>query len=379
MYSADHLTTTSKSHQTRVPFATILMSVAAIAIWLAPGTTVVMHYDRLAIGAGEWWRFFSCHWTHFSVSHLFWDTGAFAILGAICELRNRTKFLTCVLGSSVLISIAVWIFAPQVQTYRGLSGIDSALFVLLAVDVLRSEAIRGGRIHIVAGAGLLLILFMLKTVLEVVGGKTIFIDGAAAGMVPLPLAHLVGAVVGAICAMGIPRRFFQSRQSCKTAINGTLARILKCKIGPVVFCVILLPLLSGCEAFAYTCQYHGILQNADGSPAKNVKVAVLAYEPFVYYSDGHPIDIRDDKHTTSDAKGEFRGSTFAGTYVSWVGLPDPPPPVLNSVCLWYFQSGEWSAISMPLTKAQQSKTDHSKRYLELGAVRLPIMTTPPGD
>jgi hypothetical protein len=154
---------------------------------------------------------------------------------------------------------------------------------------------------------------------------------------------------------------------------------LKCKMGPALFGVLLLPLLSGCEAFAYRCQYHGMLQNADGSPARNVKVVVMASEPFVYYSNGHPIDIRDDEHATSDAKGEFVGSTFAGTYISWIALPDPSPPTLKSVCLWYFQSGEWSALLMPLTKAQQNRIDHSKRYLELGAVRLPIMTPPPGE
>jgi len=178
---------------------TLLMSALAIAAWCAPVAIPHLQYDRSAIAAGEWWRIVTCHWTHFSLDHLLWDVAAFTLLGALCEFRNRRTFLTCSAFSAVLIPGAIWILLPQMQTYRGLSGIGSAVFTLLAVDLLFSQNRTATRWHVTAGVIVVLTLFVAKIMVEIASSRTIFVRSTM-GMVPVPLAHAVGAVTGAICA-----------------------------------------------------------------------------------------------------------------------------------------------------------------------------------
>jgi rhomboid family GlyGly-CTERM serine protease len=160
-----------------------------------------LEYERTAIAAGQWWRILTCHWAHFSADHLMWDVGAFALLAALCERRNRAALIRCVVVSAILIPAAVWVFLPQLQSYRGLSGIDSALFVLLAVDLLRGHARKSGQRGVATGVGAVLVLFVGKIAVELVSGQTVFVDSGAAGMVPVPLAHLAGAGAGFLCSV----------------------------------------------------------------------------------------------------------------------------------------------------------------------------------
>jgi rhomboid family GlyGly-CTERM serine protease len=189
---------------TSLPLVTLLMSAAAIAIWWAQSTTSHLQYDRSALAAGEWWRIFTCHWTHFSADHLAWDVGAFALLGAICEARSRARFMTCVGLAAALIPAAIWILLPQMQIYRGLSGIGSAVFVLLAVDLLRSQHQIGARGEIRTGAVVVLALFIAKIVVETLSGRTVFVKSTTE-MTPVPIAHLVGAAVGGLCSVAMSR------------------------------------------------------------------------------------------------------------------------------------------------------------------------------
>jgi rhomboid family GlyGly-CTERM serine protease len=183
-----------------IPFVTLLLSAAAGAAWLIPGAASGLQYDRAALAAGQWWRIFTCHWTHFSLDHLLWDVAMFALLGALCERRSRAALLVCILLSAAMIPAMGWIFMPRMQTYRGLSGIDSALFALLAFDLLLREIRTGGRSGIVLAIGGLLVLFIAKIGVEIIYGRTTFVDSSAACMIPAPQAHLVGAVAGLACA-----------------------------------------------------------------------------------------------------------------------------------------------------------------------------------
>ena len=90
-----------------------------------------LEYDRDRFLAGQVWRLFSWHWTHWSSSHLFWDVGVFAVMAAFCETAGRRAFLATMLLSTLAVSVAVFIVYPELAACRGLSGIDSALFCFL--------------------------------------------------------------------------------------------------------------------------------------------------------------------------------------------------------------------------------------------------------
>jgi len=173
----------------------LLLLPAALIIYLLPELTTWLQFDRQTIAAGQWWRIASCHWTHWSWDHLFWDALAFGLLGIMCEAKSRRRFLECLLGSVLLIPLAVWIFLPDMQTYRGLSGLDSALFVLLALEVL-VESYSASQWRWVAVASACLLAFVAKISFELASDMAVFVD-CSNGMIPVPLAHIAGAFVGA--------------------------------------------------------------------------------------------------------------------------------------------------------------------------------------
>jgi hypothetical protein len=94
----------------------------------------------------------------------------------------------------------VWTCLPEMNTYRGLSGIDSAVFVLLAVMIL-SESIADRQHGWTAMCTAVLLAFAGKVGYECVTDATLFVDSAAASMIPIPLAHVVGGIVGLVCGV----------------------------------------------------------------------------------------------------------------------------------------------------------------------------------
>ena len=182
---------------------TVLIATASVGIALWPGAGSLFEFNRAALAAGEWWRVVSGQLTHFGLDHLAWDAGVFLVLGAMCERRNRTATLTCLGIATVLIPAAVWLLLPEMATYRGLSGLDTALFALLGVMMIWEKWREGSR------GGVAVIVFLLlgmvaKIAWEFVSGGTIFVDSSSGQFVPVPLAHLVGAtiglLVGTLCA-----------------------------------------------------------------------------------------------------------------------------------------------------------------------------------
>jgi rhomboid family GlyGly-CTERM serine protease len=187
-----------------VPGVSLGLTALAGFLWLVPAATPWLEYDRAALAAGQLWRLVTAHWTHWSADHLGWDLLAFALLGALCERESRSRFLLCVLGGAGAVSLAVWGLLPAVTTYRGLSGLDSALFVLLAVSVMRAEGEPPWRLGAGAAA---LVLFQAKILYEIWTGTAVFVQGAGLDVAPIPLAHLAGAAVG--FAVGLaPDRLF---------------------------------------------------------------------------------------------------------------------------------------------------------------------------
>lgn len=166
------------------PLITGGLAVAAVtASLLLPE---VVAYDRAAILAGESWRVITGHAVHFTAEHLFWDIVGFVVLGAIIERRSRAAMLATVAASGLAISGWLLALAPTIVTYRGLSGIDSALLACAAVLCMRQRPI----LSITALLG-----FGGKVGYEVATGQMLFAQdlGGAAG---LPMVHAIGAAVG---------------------------------------------------------------------------------------------------------------------------------------------------------------------------------------
>ncbi|MEM7050165.1 MAG: rhombosortase [Acidobacteriota bacterium] len=181
-----------------------------------PAWADALQYDRRRIAAGEVWRLVTGHLAHWSWGHALWDGVAFALLVALALRLDRRRLPVVLLASAVAISLAVWFAEPGLRLYRGLSGIDAALFAFVAAALVR----RGGRARLVGGIALLLL--GAKIAWEMTTGGTLFVAAVDAGFVTVALAHWVGAAVGLAVgfsrsqterALGRPRRLsWVSRQ-----------------------------------------------------------------------------------------------------------------------------------------------------------------------
>ncbi|HET8796812.1 MAG TPA: rhomboid family intramembrane serine protease [Thermoanaerobaculia bacterium] len=147
----------------------------------------------LSGAACEWtrgggaWRIVTGHLTHWTYEQLAWDAIAFLVLGMACARRDLRAFHATLLASAIAIPIAVLVFASDIAAYRGLSGIDSALFGLLLVQARRS------RLVIVSA-----IAFVAKIAFEAWTGGAVFATHMGADVVTVPVAHLAGAMIGAL-------------------------------------------------------------------------------------------------------------------------------------------------------------------------------------
>jgi rhomboid family GlyGly-CTERM serine protease len=193
--------TTSEELAGRLPGVSLILVAVALAVMPLDSLATWLEYDRAAVDGGQLWRLLTCQLTHWSWDHLFWDAAALLLLGWVLEREDRRSMLVCLSLSAVLIPALVHFGQPGLATYRGLSGIDSAVFVLLAVVLLRKCLADGDRVWTLACV-MMLAAFTGKIGFELVSGGTLFVDSEASRMLPVPLVHVLGGALGAACGWG---------------------------------------------------------------------------------------------------------------------------------------------------------------------------------
>ncbi len=177
---------------------TILVSAMALLAWASPAITSWLQLDFMAVTDGQWWRIWTGHLTHYDGNHLFWDLLMFAILGASCEriVGSRFPAMLAIITAGISASIAWW--CPEITVYRGLSGIDTALFVWFVADQSVRAWNREERIvaalWIAPSAGL-----VGKLLFEASTGNTLFVDSSS--FTPLVQSHLAGAAFGLLASV----------------------------------------------------------------------------------------------------------------------------------------------------------------------------------
>lgn len=158
-----------------------------------PTVSNALAFDRSAVAAGHTYRLLTAQLTHWSWSHLAWDLLVLITAGSACERRDRPLFLGCLAAALVVLPMTLLVVDPGLDFYRGLSGIDASMFVLLAGHLIR-EGLSQRRPLKALVTGAWLVGFAGKIAYEYATGATVFVDGSTAQAVPL--AHVVGAAVG---------------------------------------------------------------------------------------------------------------------------------------------------------------------------------------
>ena len=183
-----------------LPGIPLLAGCLACFAFFMPGTSSFLQYDRDRIESGEIWRLLTSHWTHWSVEHLLWDAAMFMVL-LFVYIRRNPKRVGIMLGtSSIAIPLGIYLLQPGLIYYRGLSGLDAALFACIAVQMAKNVMERGTPSKKVL-VSLLLLGLGLKIAFEAVTGQAVFVAHMAPNIVVIPLAHIIGAGIGFITGL----------------------------------------------------------------------------------------------------------------------------------------------------------------------------------
>ena len=168
---------------------TLTLAAAALIVALAPALQRLLILDRDRVASGEVWRLASGNLVHFSASHLFYDLLVVVVVGWMLERRGRPMLPVLAL-SSVAVGMAVFLFAPEIQRYGGLSGVACALVVLQALDGMKTNGLQ--RMTGIA----ILVLLAAKLAYEASSGAFLFVGDGGGTIRGVPVAHVAGAVAG---------------------------------------------------------------------------------------------------------------------------------------------------------------------------------------
>ena len=178
------------------PIATSLGAALALVIPLRPAFADLAQFQIHTSGS-EPWRILTSHFAHFSAQHLTYDLIVFIGLGLACELRwpRRTRWTLAI--AACTIPLAFLATTEHLDTYRGLSGLGSALLVLLAARLHEERTFTTPFTRFIPLATCL--GFLAKVTFELLTGQTVFLDESAL-FEPVPIAHLVGGLIGLAAA-----------------------------------------------------------------------------------------------------------------------------------------------------------------------------------
>jgi rhomboid family GlyGly-CTERM serine protease len=186
----------------RAPLCTCALALAALVASL-PAFAPELEYTRALI-ASEPWRAFTSHFTHWSSTHLIWDWLAFVALGISLEHHSRARLVALLMTAALAIPAALFAIEPELTHYRGLSGLDSALFGMAWVVALQhARSTNHPNPLLVRLLGLLGFGFALKICWELLLGDAFFMPNDV-GFEPVPLAHAIGAVLGVTFGSKLP-------------------------------------------------------------------------------------------------------------------------------------------------------------------------------
>lgn len=173
----------------------LLLLLCMLMQWLQSVYPHGFMFDRKLLAEGQWWRLLTGHLVHTNTAHLLLNSAGIVALWFVfgqSQLLGRRHPVEAYLGLvvllSLLISLGLWCWFPEVESYYGLSGVLHGLFCFGAVSELFQRRWSGG---------LLLIGCFVKVGWELTAGAS----AATATMIEAEVAvssHLLGTILGTL-------------------------------------------------------------------------------------------------------------------------------------------------------------------------------------
>lgn len=199
----------------------LALCVVVSVIQLVPGAADALECSRAALAAGQIWTLLTAHLTHCNWSHFIWDILAFALLaGWVARHRGDRYLVTQLVAQAAVIPVLVFLLHAGIQSYRGLSGLCSGLFIAAVLDLLHFPPVNAAYPAIRLPPWLvslirtlynplklvqfnplpiiLLAAFAGKLGWELVSGSTLFVHSLGENAVAVPAAHAAGGLA-ALC------------------------------------------------------------------------------------------------------------------------------------------------------------------------------------
>lgn len=178
----------------RIPYLTLFLSAITLAIAAVPGAADTLTLSREGLSEGSIWQLFTSHFCHWSGGHLFWDLLVFAVLGAWMEFRGRKSYGIFLFTTLPILAWSALALTPAIDEYRGLSGIDSALFGWAAIGIWTDTKSAKQRIATV----LALFAFAAKSAVELLISAPLFVQDLGENVIAVPAIHLTGLAAGVL-------------------------------------------------------------------------------------------------------------------------------------------------------------------------------------
>jgi rhomboid family GlyGly-CTERM serine protease len=175
----------------------IVVAVLAAELFLP---AELLEYRR-ALAAREPWRLFTGHFVHLSFLHALLNCVALLLLDRLFAERLRPRELFAILGlTPVLVSLVFWLALPELQWYRGLSGVLHAVYFAGCVAWIASSTGRARWLPVAALVG-----GTLKVLVEQPWDAS-FPVHEALRIAVVPQAHLIGAIAGTAAGLLLRQR-----------------------------------------------------------------------------------------------------------------------------------------------------------------------------
>jgi len=170
----------------RVPL--LLFAVPAALLGLGQNSAdTLWWFDRAALQRGEFWRLWTGHWMHFSLSHLLWNLAVLLAAGTWLERRFPGWLWRHAVVAAPLISLGLFFGEPAMQRYGGLSALATSVVTLLALAQLGAR-----RADRALWSGLLLVI-AAKVIHDAGHARALFTRFDSPEVRPSVFAHAFGA------------------------------------------------------------------------------------------------------------------------------------------------------------------------------------------
>jgi len=176
--------------------AGLVIALLCWLIWFLPDNyQTLLVYQSDAIMTGEWWRLWSGHLTHYTLSQLIADSTLVALLGFVLKPFIRPRQLTAaIIAVLPLLSLLLLWLVPEINIYRGASGLAAMLWLMVGLQLITSADVGSSLFWI----GLLFILLLVAKVAGEALALFSAISDLPAGIVVAWQVHLFGMVMGLI-------------------------------------------------------------------------------------------------------------------------------------------------------------------------------------